>query len=54
MKKKNYIITVGAALLMLTSCNTTKRYGCNRRGCIVEATSTQPATAIQAPETKTA
>ncbi|MBY8963704.1 hypothetical protein KJK34_13155 [Flavobacterium sp. D11R37] len=38
MMKKNYFIMLGSALVLLASCNAPKRYGCNKRRCIVMQT----------------
>ncbi|MES2484582.1 MAG: hypothetical protein V4581_01345 [Bacteroidota bacterium] len=37
LMKKRYLLALGAALMLLASCSSRPRYGCNRYGCAIEA-----------------
>lgn len=43
MMRKNYFIMLGLALVLLASCDAPKRYGCNKRRCIVMETTNDAA-----------
>ncbi len=48
--KKKYLFVVGAALVMLTSCSTTHRYGCRGGRCIVDQQKVPKATPQPEPK----
>ena len=42
MKMKRKLLVFGAAVLLLTSCTTAKRYGCRGKGRCIVVTQAEP------------